>query len=70
LTINNESVNSKNENQIPDLLDQTATPTLKEIERQYILKVLQSTDFNKDKTARLLGISRKTLWLKLKEYSV
>ena len=36
-------------------------PTLKEMERQYIKKVLASVDNNKSKAARILGISRTTL---------
>jgi DNA-binding NtrC family response regulator len=36
-------------------------PTLKEMERQYIHKVLAAVDNNKSRAARLLGISRTTL---------
>jgi len=36
-------------------------------ERAHITSVLQLTDGNRTETARLLGISRKTLWKKLKQ---
>ncbi len=41
---------------------------LSEIEKQYILRVLEETDGNKAKTASILGISRETLYQKLKLY--
>ena len=37
-----------------------------EAERDYILSVLQLTKGDRARTARLLGISRKTLWKKMK----
>jgi len=43
--------------------------TVDELERQLILKTLQSTQNNKTKAAEILGISSKTLQNKLKEYS-
>jgi len=45
-------------------------PPLSEIERRYILKVLQKTDYNKGMTAQILGIPRTTLWRKLKAYRI
>src|SRR3972149_2401479 len=46
--------------------------TLKElltrIEREHLMKVLEETDGNKVEAARILGISRKNLWEKLKVY--
>jgi len=44
--------------------------TLTEIERNYIMAVLSETDGNKGRTARVLGIDRKTLWAKLKKYGL
>jgi DNA-binding NtrC family response regulator len=41
---------------------------LAEMERRYILKVLQTAQGNKSKTAELLGISRSALWRKLKQF--
>lgn len=43
--------------------------TVDELERQLILKTLQSTLNNKTKAAEILGISSKTLQNKLKEYN-
>ena len=40
--------------------------TLKDHEKEYILKVLQSVDQNKTKAAEILGIDRKTLGQKIK----
>jgi two-component system response regulator AtoC len=40
--------------------------TLAEMEKQYILEVLEATGGNKTKTTELLGISRAALWRKLK----
>jgi DNA-binding NtrC family response regulator len=42
---------------------------LAEVERQYILKVLEANQGNKSKTAELLGISRSALWRKLKGFN-
>ncbi|SMB98954.1 regulatory protein, Fis family [Thermanaeromonas toyohensis ToBE] len=41
---------------------------LREVEREHIVKVYQATGGNIKETARLLGISRTTLWRRLKEY--
>ncbi len=43
--------------------------TLAEMEKQLILQVLQETEGNKSETARRLGITRRTLQLKLKKYA-
>ncbi|MGD2096797.1 MAG: sigma-54 dependent transcriptional regulator [Desulfobacterales bacterium] len=42
--------------------------TLAEMEKQYILEVLEATGGNKTKTTELLGISRAALWRKLKKF--
>ena len=41
---------------------------LKEIERAVILSTLAQHDFNRSKTARVLGINRRTLQTKLRAY--
>jgi DNA-binding NtrC family response regulator len=41
---------------------------LSEIEKQYIFRVLEETEGNKARAASLLGISRETLYQKLKQY--
>jgi two-component system response regulator HydG len=44
--------------------------TLKEIEREMILKTLEECSGNRTRAAEALGISRRTLQLKLKEYGI
>ncbi len=44
--------------------------SLEEMERQYILKVLRHTGWNQTRASRVLGIDRKTLYLKLKRYRI
>ncbi len=43
---------------------------LKEVEREIIIQTLADTEGNRTQTARILGISRKTLQNKLKEYGI
>jgi len=42
--------------------------TLAEMEKRYILEVLEATGGNKSKTVEVLGISRAALWRKLKQF--
>jgi DNA-binding NtrC family response regulator len=44
--------------------------SLKDMERNQILKVLKKTDWNLMKTAEILGIHRNTLRLKMREYKI
>jgi two-component system response regulator HydG len=44
--------------------------TLKEVERDLIVKTLEQTGGNRTHAARILGITRKTLQNKLKEYHI
>ncbi len=48
----------------------SAWPTLYEIEKQHILKTLEYVDWNLGKATEILGISRATLWRKLKDYGI
>ncbi len=41
---------------------------LREVEKQYVNRILEETDGNKAKAAAILGISRETLYQKLKQY--
>ena len=41
-------------------------PAVDELERKLILRALVAADDNKTQAARLLGISERTLWYKLK----
>jgi DNA-binding NtrC family response regulator len=43
-------------------------PTLEELERRYILKVLAHYQENREQTATTLGINKSTLWRKLQQY--
>lgn len=44
--------------------------TLDNIEKEYIKTVLLTQQGNKSKTAKILGIDRKTLWAKIKKYKI
>jgi len=44
--------------------------TLDEVERLYIEQVYQQTNYHKVNTSKVLGVSRKTLDRKLKQYSL
>ncbi len=44
-------------------------PTLAELEKRYIFKLLEANNDNREKTAAILGVNKSTLWRKLKEYS-
>jgi DNA-binding NtrC family response regulator len=45
-------------------------PMLEELEKDYILRVLRETNGNQSKASQILGINRKTLYLKLKSYGI
>jgi PAS domain S-box-containing protein len=44
--------------------------TAVEMERNHILETLRSNSFNRSKTADILGITRTTLWRKMKKYDM
>ncbi len=44
--------------------------SIAEVEREHIIRALKATDWNRSKTARLLGIDRKTLYDKIKRYGI
>jgi two-component system response regulator HydG len=44
--------------------------TIREMERELILKTLEDNEGNRTRTARILGITRRTLQLKLKEFDI
>ena len=51
--------------------ESTPSPTsLKDVERETIVKTLQQAGGNRTKTAAILGISRKTLQNKIREYGI
>ncbi len=51
-------------------IDLTPGRSLKEMEREMILRTLEDSGGNRTRTAEILGISRRTLQLKLKEYGI
>ena len=60
----------------PDLLpaevehapDEAVLPTLEDLEKGHIIKVLAASSGNKTQAARILGIDRVSLWRKIKRY--
>ncbi len=50
--------------------EETKFLPLKEYEKQYIRSILYLTGFNQKETAKILGISRTTLWRKMKELNM
>lgn len=46
------------------------TTGLRELEKKYIEKILTENSWNKQKAAEILGIDRKTLYKKIKEYNM
>jgi two-component system response regulator HydG len=53
-----------------DLTDTTETGTIKDNEARLLKEVLDDCDWNKKEAARRLGISRNTLYRKLKKYQI
>ncbi len=45
-------------------------PAIKEFEREYLIRALQQCDWQRTRTAEMLGISRKTLWQKLRQHGI
>ena len=53
-----------------DVIDLTPGRSLKEMEREMIIRTLEEAGGNRTRTAEILGISRRTLQLKLKDYGI
>jgi len=53
-----------------DTLEGDGLPTMAEMERRYLIKILEKTGYNKRLAAQVLDMPRTTLWRKLKEYGV
>ena len=45
-------------------------PSLEEQEKQHIERALKSADYNRARTAEILGLDRSTLWRKMKKYGL
>jgi transcriptional regulator with PAS, ATPase and Fis domain len=52
------------------LFDSLKDVQLKEVEKLYVKRVLEQNDWNKLKAAKILGIDRKTLYKKIKEFAL
>lgn len=50
--------------------DPSTLPSMEEVERQYMRKVLEAVGGNKAQAARILGIERKTLYRKLERFGL
>lgn len=50
--------------------DFSTIPSLQEVEKEHITKVLQHTNWHLARTSESLQISRSTLWRKIKEYGI
>ncbi len=50
--------------------DPSALMTLEEVERRYLLHVFEACHQNRTQAAQILGLDRKTLYRKLKQYGV
>jgi DNA-binding NtrC family response regulator len=55
---------------VPPVKESGENPSLEEMEKDYILGVLKEANGNQSKASQILGIDRKTLYLKLKKYGI
>ncbi len=55
---------------LPHLREDDSLPTLQDMEKDLIEKALEKLKGNQTEVAKTLGISRSTLWRKLKEYNI
>ena len=61
---------SEDQNFLDEVLNNSNGMSLKDLEKKYILKVLENTNGNKKKASEKLGIDRKTLYNKLGEFGI
>jgi DNA-binding NtrC family response regulator len=69
LSIDDFSIEVLQKNGAPDRVDMLPG-SLKALQKEQVLKMLESTHGNKERTARLLGISRRTLYRLLERYGI
>ncbi|MFW5959793.1 MAG: sigma-54-dependent transcriptional regulator [Chitinivibrionales bacterium] len=53
-----------------DMNEEEDVPSLAEVERDHIVRTLEILDWNYSLASKKLGISRSTLWRKLKDYNI
>lgn len=63
-------INDRNTLVIACYRDDESIKTLKEVEKEQIQAALEYTHWNKRETAKLLGMARSTLLLKIKRYDI
>jgi DNA-binding NtrC family response regulator len=51
-------------------ISESSVMTLQELEKKYVLRILSLTQYNIQKTARLLGIGRPALYRKIEKYKI
>jgi len=54
----------------PEYIQPAADPSLKAVEREHIIHILEKNDWNISQSAALLGIDRTTLYHKMKRYRI
>lgn len=64
------AIKSLEKENLSELSDDADKRSLKDVEKQLILQILHETGGNRTRAAEILGISRRTLQLKLKKYRV
>ena len=69
LSIDDFAIEVLQKNGAPDRVDMLPG-SLKALQKEQVLKMLESTHGNKERTARLLGISRRTLYRLLERYGI
>lgn len=60
---------SRHQQNGPDDVPLDALPSLEDVEREHVMRVLRKCKHNQAKAARILGIGRNTLWRKLKKWN-
>lgn len=63
-------LNIQGKKMVPAAPPTSEEATLAEMEKNYVLEVLQSKDWNQKAACKTLGISKTTLWRRLKDYGI
>ncbi|MCF6270487.1 MAG: sigma-54 dependent transcriptional regulator [Melioribacteraceae bacterium] len=61
---------NRNDEELIVTAENIVTLSLDELEKIHIKKILSSNDWNREDTARVLGISQKTLYTKIRKYNI
>ncbi len=68
--VNYNSKSTYNKNTVEENVKKHCEYSIEQAEKETIINVLREVNFNKTKAAEILGISRTTLWRKLKEMDI